>query len=61
VRKDGEEIWETLGDEFFSFFLKNIDGEGIWGTLGDALMPNDPGHVYFLHKHKNKGIQIKII
>jgi hypothetical protein len=32
--KDGEGIWGTLQDEFFSFFPKNIDGEGIWGTLG---------------------------
>jgi hypothetical protein len=36
VRKDGEEIWETLRDEFFSFFPKDMDGEQIWGTLGDA-------------------------
>jgi hypothetical protein len=31
VRKDGEEIWETLRDEFFSFFPKDMDGEQIWG------------------------------
>ena len=37
VLKNGEEIWRTLGDEFFFFFLKTMDGEGIWGTLGDAL------------------------
>jgi hypothetical protein len=22
---------DTLGEEFFSFFSKNMDGEGIWG------------------------------
>jgi hypothetical protein len=37
VRKDGEEIWRTLEDEFFSLFPKNMDGEGICDTLGDAL------------------------
>ena len=39
MRKDGEGIWRTLGDEFFSFFSpKNMNGEGIWGTLGDVVM-----------------------
>jgi hypothetical protein len=37
VRKDGKEIWGIVGDEFFSFFLKNMDGEKVRGTLGDAL------------------------
>lgn len=37
VTKDGEEICDTLGDEFFSFLTKNMDGEGIWDTLEDAL------------------------
>jgi hypothetical protein len=37
VQKDGEGIWDTFGDKFFSFFLKNMDEEGIWGTLKDAL------------------------
>jgi hypothetical protein len=26
--KDGEDKWDTIGEEFFSFFLKNEDGEG---------------------------------
>jgi hypothetical protein len=34
--KDRKKIWGTLGDDFFSFFLKNMDEEGIYGTLGDA-------------------------
>jgi hypothetical protein len=37
VQKDGEEIWGTIGDEFFSFFPKNMDVEGICGTFRDAL------------------------
>ena len=34
---DGEGLWDTLGDEFFSFFLKNMDRKGIWRTLEDAI------------------------
>jgi hypothetical protein len=38
--KDEKGIWGTLGDEFFSFFPKNINGEVIWGTLGyQSMLP----------------------
>jgi hypothetical protein len=41
VPKDVERIWDTLRDEFFSFFPKNMDGEGIWNTL-EMLMGKEP-------------------